>query len=111
MTNVRGRLWLALGFITSCNVVFTTTAVKAQTTNSWISMGAGNWHSTVNWSAGRIPTNTDSVFFTNALTKIAIISSATTGTTSMVISNLTVAAPAGATNTVTFTTAGTNVPL
>src|ERR1043166_5225806 len=109
---MQGRYFLAgaVGMVGALFGDFDLDEAEAQTTNSWISVGDGFWESTVNWSLGRIPTNTDSVFFTNALTKIAIIRAQTTNTTSMVISNLAVAAPTGATNTVPLTKAGTNVP-
>src|ERR1041384_6360717 len=109
---MQGRYFLAgaVGMVGALFGDFDLDEAEAQTTNSWISVGDGFWESTVNWSLGRIPTNTTSMVITNALTKIAIIRAQTTNTTSMVISNLAVSAPAGATNTVQLTTAGTNVP-
>jgi titin len=86
----------------------------ANLSNSWISASNGKWETGSSWSLGVAP----SVFLlgtliTNDNSKIVTIDTSTVSNypSTMTISNLTVAAPPGATNTLLLTTAGTNTPL
>lgn len=91
---------------------FEVDVVAAQTTNSWISVGAGNWQNAGNWSAG-VPSNNQAlVQITNATTKGVFFNGSTTnfpGT--LTISNLLVSAPAGTVNELELVNSGTNAPL
>lgn len=112
MKHIRLRLWLAFGLITAGAVDFTTPAVEAQTTNSWQPGFSSKWETPFNWSLGVAPTNTHAlILITNAATKTVIIDATTTNKPTMTISNLTLSAPSGATNTLFLDNAGTATPL
>ncbi|MGD0651918.1 MAG: thrombospondin type 3 repeat-containing protein [Verrucomicrobiia bacterium] len=103
------RAWLVV-------MVVATVAVRATghaQTNSWISPTRGYWDDYTKWSLEIAPTNTHSVYITNALTKTVTIDSITSGDypDSMSVSNLSLFAPAGATNILELASAGTNAPL
>src|SRR5262249_9142758 len=84
----------------------------AQTTNSWISVGAGNWHSAGNWSAGSPSNNQARVQITNATSKAVFINAATTNLPgTMTINNLLVSAPIGSTNSLLLNGSGLPTPL
>src|SRR5580658_8888221 len=82
-------------------------------TNSWANPSRGFWDDAESWSLGVRPTNSQSVFITNAPSKTVTIDSYTSGTypESMMISNLTVSAPGGGTNTLFLNNAGLTTPL
>jgi hypothetical protein len=96
--------------------ILTTVAVRATChaqTNSWISSTSGFWYDYTNWSLGIAPTNTQSVYITNDLSKTVTIDSYTSGSypDTMSVSNLSLLAHAGATNVLELASAGTNTPL
>jgi hypothetical protein len=80
---------------------------------SWSNPSGGFWDDFRNWSLGVHPTNSDTVFITNAPSKTVTIDSFTSGTypDSMTISDLTVLASGNVTNTLSLSDAGTNTPL
>jgi T5SS/PEP-CTERM-associated repeat protein len=82
-------------------------------TNSWANPSRGFWDDYESWSLGVRPTNSQSVFITDALSKTVTIDSYTSGMypESLTISNLTVSAPGGATNTLFLNNAGLTTPL
>ena len=83
----------AIGFLLVASVT-----VQAQT-NSWIGGGGGSWETTSDWSLGVLPTNTQSaILITNAGTKEVQINSKASADM-LTISNLTINAPGGSTNT------------
>jgi hypothetical protein len=97
-------------------MVVATVAVRATghaQTNSWISPTRGFWDDYTKWSLEIAPTNTHSVYITNDLSKTVTIDSVTSGDhpDTMSVSNLSLFAPAGATNILELASAGTNAPL
>ena len=82
-------------------------------TNSWTNPSGGFWDDFRNWSLGVRPTNSDFVFIKNAPSKTVTIDWYTSGTypDSMTISDLTVSASGGVTNTLFLSDAGTTTPL
>ena len=80
--------------------------------NSWSNSSGGFWDDFRNWSLAAPPTNGEAVFITNAPSKTVSIDWHTSGTFpgSLTISDLTVAADAGVTNTLSLSDA-TNTPL
>lgn len=82
--------------------------------NSWTRAGGSAWEDNAAWSLGRCPSNgLDNVFITNATTKTVDIDdqTATKVAYSMTIQELTLSAPAGATNTLWLHDAGLAAPL
>src|ERR1043166_4455507 len=82
--------------------------------NSWASSTGGKWESASDWSLTAAPSGRDTQnFLTNATTKIVTIDATTSGSfpSTMTISNLTVSAPSGSTNTLFLDNAGLTTPL
>ena len=83
------------------------------TTNRWSSPAGGKWEAAADWSGTNAPALSDTAdFITNANTKTVTIDATTTsfpGT--MIISNLTVSASPGSTNTLFLNNAGLAMPL
>jgi hypothetical protein len=82
-------------------------------TNSWINSAAGKWEDASSWSLGTAPGIGDAAdLITNAgnstVTNDATTASSFPGT--MIISNLTVSAPSGSTNTLVLSNLGTVTP-
>jgi hypothetical protein len=82
-------------------------------TNSWAYPSGGYWDDFRNWSLGVRPASSQAVFITNAPTKLVTIDSYTSGMypDSMTVSDLTVVASGGMTNTLSLSDAGTATPL
>jgi hypothetical protein len=80
--------------------------------NSYTNSVSGKWETAGNWSLLAAPGAGQSIFITNAGTKTVTIDATTSGTFSdtMTISNLTLNAPAGVTNTLLVIRAGV-IPL
>lgn len=72
--------------------------------NSWTN-GTGKWEDGVNWSTGTAPGSNHVVFITNALTKTVLLD-AVTPAANRIITNLTLTAPVGTTNTLSLANAG-----
>lgn len=107
--SVRRRLvWAIIVLLTG---VFSQN-VPAQV-NSWTNPSGGFWDDFRNWSLGVRPTNSHSAFITNSPSKTVTVDWYTSGTypESMTISNLTLSATAGVTNTLFLSNAGTTTPL
>ena len=87
-------------------------ATRAQV-NSWTNAAAGYWDFASGfWSLGVAPTNTHSVFITNAASKTVTIDGVTSSVTNrMTVSNLTVSGVSGAVNMLSLNGAGTTTPL
>lgn len=81
-------------------------------TNNWTNLLTGNWHD-LSWSLGIRPLSNQWVKVTNSGSKAVIVNSTTRDShrTSMTVSNLSLSAPLGATNTVLLNFTGTAVPL
>ncbi len=82
--------------------------------DSWISPASGKWESGPNWSLGAPPSDyLSATFITNGSSKTVTIDAITVSNYpgSMTLTNLNVAAPPGATNTLLLSTSGTNTPL
>ena len=97
-------------------VAVATVAVSATghaQTNSWTSPTRGYWDDYTKWSLQISPTNTHSVYITNALTKTVTIDSITSGDypESMTISSLTISGDSQSTNSLAVSNAGWDVPL
>jgi len=82
-------------------------------TNRWTNSVSGFWHDPLNWSTGLPASTQQFTFVTNATTKVVTIDATTSGSFpgSMTISNLTIGAPAGTSNTLQLTNAGVATPL
>jgi T5SS/PEP-CTERM-associated repeat protein len=105
------------GVLRVCAIVVLTgavfpTAVRAQA-NSWSNSSGGYWDDFRNWSLRVRPTNSPSIFITNAPSKTVTIDGYTSGTypDSMIISNLTLLGSGGTTNTLFLSNAGASTPL
>ncbi len=88
--------------------------VAAGGPNSWTNNASGKWENATNWSLRAAPYVGQSVILiTNANTKTVTSDAATAAgfPTTLTISNLTISAPAGATNTLLLSHGGTQTPL
>ncbi len=84
-------------FLSAC--LFSSVNSFGQTTNRWTNAVSSVWHSTTNWSAAALPsTSFNYILVTNTGTKTVTIDSATAAA-NLSVSNLTVSAPSGFTNT------------
>ena len=86
----------------------------AGTTDSWTNSLSGKWETGANWSLGVPPFSGHSlVLITNAGTKTVNNDAATASDfpTTLTVSNLTIGAPTGATNTLLVAHGGTTTPL
>src|SRR5712671_2884117 len=104
----------ALSAITLITLAGTNDATAQTFNNSWIATTPASWLVSANWSLSRLPTNSDSIFITNASPSKTVFLTSATPASSMTISNLTISAPTTPTNIVVNTlsvTAGTNLPL
>jgi hypothetical protein len=80
--------------------------------NSWTNSSNGKWEDAANWSLGATPATAQAVFLTNDLSKTITIDADTTNApVTLTVSNLTVAAPLAATNTLSLKDAGVLMPL
>lgn len=81
--------------------------------NSWTNTASGKWEDSANWSLGIQPTNSQSLFLTNDLTKTVTIDATTSGSypETMTVTNVILFAPSGVTNTLVLSDAGTTTPL
>ena len=86
--------------------------VRAQT-NSWISPTRGFWDDYTKWLLNVAPSNSQSAYITNGVSKTVTIDSITSGTypDTMTVSNLYLSAPDGLTNTLDLSDAGLSSPL
>ncbi|HSU56210.1 MAG TPA: hypothetical protein VLT36_19280, partial [Candidatus Dormibacteraeota bacterium] len=93
----------------SCNQIVT---VQRLGPDVYTSILSGKWEGGTNWLLGRPITN-DVVLITNAGSKTVTIDDTTTATNSdsLRMTSVTISAPAGATNTLALSNAGTTVPL
>jgi T5SS/PEP-CTERM-associated repeat protein len=81
-------------------------------TNRWINGSNGKWETGSNWSAGAPFINQPALLITNAASKTVTIDAITANSAStMTISNLTLSAPSGSTNTLSLNNVGTLTPL
>jgi T5SS/PEP-CTERM-associated repeat protein len=104
--------WLVAG--TPCILISILLSGVAQAqTNSWANPSHGFWDDSESWSLGVLPTNSQSVFITNAVSKTVTVDSytATSYPESLTVSNLTVSAPGGVTNTLLLDNSGLTIPL
>jgi hypothetical protein len=92
-------------------LVFSST-VLAQT-NNWISPTRGYWEDYTKWDLDVAPSNSQSVYITNDVSKTVTIDSITSGAhpDTMTVSNLYLSAPDGAINALELSSAGKNSPL
>ena len=86
------RVFLLSGFLH--------TTARAQT-NSWITPASDKWETATNWSLGIAPTNSQSVFITNSISKTVTINSVTSGNFSntLTVNTLSISSPDSSTNT------------
>src|SRR5882724_12477086 len=106
-TKIAARL-LVIG----CATVFGHLAAYGQT-NSWINSTSGKWEDASSWSLGTAPGIGDAAdLITNAGNSTVTNDAPTAGSfpATMVISNLTVSAPSGSTNTLILSNLGTVTP-
>lgn len=82
------------------------------TRNNWTNPASGNWQD-LSWSLGVRPTTNHDVMITNANSKAVGIFPGIPAaySSNMVVSNLTIAAPAGSVNTLLLNYSGTAIPL
>ena len=92
--------------------VGTATSAYAQI-NSWISPTRGYWDDYAKWSLDVAPTNSQTAYITNDISKTVTIDDFTSFVhpESMTVSNLYLSAPTGATNTLELMNAGSVTPL
>ena len=81
--------------------------------NSWISPARGYWDDYTKWSLDVAPTNSQTAYITNDVSKTVTIDDFTSFVhpESMTVSNLYLSAPTGATNTLELMNAGSVTPL
>ncbi|HTL56092.1 MAG TPA: hypothetical protein VL361_10465 [Candidatus Limnocylindrales bacterium] len=83
----------------------------ADTTNLWTNSSSGLWRTGSNWSSGVPPDSTFTyILITNTGTKTVTIDAATPSL-NLALTNLTISAPAGSTNTLALVDLTTNLPL
>src|ERR1017187_6778405 len=101
-----------VGMIVAIATLAIFSTVHAQT-NSWISPTRGYWDDYSKWLLNVAPSNSQSAYITNDVSKTVTIDSFTSGVYpgTMTVSNLFLSAPAGVTNALDLSDAGTNVPL
>jgi len=89
-----------------------TVLYPAAGTNAWISSSSGKWETSTNWSLG-LPGPVQSLLITNPSTKTVTVDATTAASfpATMTVSNLTISAPAGSTNTLFLNNAGPGTPL
>ncbi|HXI82805.1 MAG TPA: hypothetical protein VNL17_01800 [Verrucomicrobiae bacterium] len=82
-------------------------------TNSWNTSASDKWEAAGDWSLGLAPTNTQSIYVTNSISKIVTIDSTTVGTfpNTMTVNDLSLWSSGSTTNTVLISNIGTNVSL
>src|SRR5258708_11090223 len=76
----------------------------------WTSSSSGFWADTNNWSGNSAPIDTSAVIISNANSKTVTIN-ALTPAANLTVASLRISAPAGSTNTLLLSNAGTNNPL
>jgi hypothetical protein len=93
--------WRRRSALIVCASVALTHTALSQITNNWIAPASGKWETATNWDQGPPSSAQSAVFITNAVTKTVMIDSITASNFpgTLIISNLTVDAPAGNTNT------------
>ena len=82
-------------------------------TNSWSTSASDKWEIAGDWSLGLAPTNTQSIYITNSLSKIVTIDSTTAGSfpNAMTVNDLSLWTSDGSINTLLISNLGTNLPL
>src|ERR1700693_704250 len=82
-------------------------------TNSWATSASDKWETAGDWSLGLAPTNTQSIYITNSLSKIVTIDSTTVGSfpSTMTVNDLSLWTRDGSINTLLISNLGTNLPL
>src|SRR6266404_4655291 len=80
---------------------------NARAQKRWTSPTSGFWADTNNWSGNSAPIDTSTVLITNANTKTITIDAASPAT-NLTIASLKIYAPAGSTNLLLLSNAGTN---
>lgn len=82
-------------------------------TNSWIGSAGGSWEDPTKWSLGVAPTNPQTAYITNEVTKTVTVDGVTSVVhpETMTVSNLILSGSLGAVNTLELVNAGTNTPL
>ena len=82
-------------------------------TNSWNASSSDKWEINGDWSLGLAPTNTQSIYVTNFLSKIVTIDSTTAGSfpNTMTVNDLSLWTRDGSINTLLISNIGTNLPL
>jgi len=82
-------------------------------TNSWKTSASDKWETAGDWSLGLVPTNTQSIYITNSLSKIVTIDSTTAGSfpNTMTVNDLSLWTRDGSVNTLLISNIGTNLPL
>ncbi len=101
----------------ACAVVLLAGALGRATawanTNSWATSASDKWETAGDWSLGLAPTNTQSIYITNSLSKIVTVDSTTAGSFSnaMTVNDLSLWTLDGSINTLLISNLGTNLPL
>ena len=103
---------LAAGALILLASAFRPTTCWAQT-NSWVTSASDKWETAGDWSLGLAPTNTQSIYVTNALSKIVTIDPATVGSFSntMTVNDLSLWTTDGSIDMLLISNIGTNLPL
>jgi hypothetical protein len=88
-------------------------ATASALTNSWVTSASDKWENGADWSLGLAPTNTQSIYITNSLSKIVTIDSTTAGSfpNTMTVNDLNLWTLDGSINTLLISNLGTNLPL
>ena len=100
---MKTRLLSVLALTLASVTLLEPAAVQAGTVNSWTGAN-GNyyWQQDGNWSAGRAPSSSDGwIYVTNATSQLVVVHSYIP-TSTLTVSNLTLGAPSGVTNTLSI---------
>ena len=113
---MRRSVWVVRLLVTGATVALSVVAFPSSAqaqTNSWINAGDGAWQDSGNWSLAQAPAVTHSILITNDNSKMVQINSITSGSFSntMMVTDLILSAPGGATNILALSDTGTTTPL
>jgi hypothetical protein len=97
----------SVGTITSASAI-----LNLPGTSTWTNALSAKWENITNW-LGLLPGPTNSVYITNAGSKTITVDTLTaiSNANTLTVSTVSLSAPGGATNTLSLSNAGTNVPL
>jgi hypothetical protein len=113
MNSIRKNKRLSLQLLAAGALVLFGCAAAFGATNSWNTSASDKWETAGDWSLGLAPTNTQSIYITNALAKTVTIDATTVGSfpSAMTVNDLSLWTRDGHVNQLLISNIGTNLPL